>query len=225
MATMSTVTGEDATLGGSPIGHDGNPLPPPRRNTSLRPALVVAGIAVVLLILFGVGSALSGGGGSTPPRSTVHLGPVTGTSLRAVAATRALAPIEQAGEPPANVVAAIVIPQGATRVGVANNSLSAGDFDEQVTFSVHASEASVFAFYRTEMRSAGWHIESSGPSAQQPGLEVLGQLAGSDGFYWEMGALVSPSTFVGTSSVRAPGASDDLTRFTIRVFQASSDAA
>ena len=46
------------------------------------------------------------------------------------------------------------------------------------------------------MKKQGWQIFSTGPADHDPGgLEVLGKKAGSDGFFWEMGAVVSPTTF------------------------------
>ncbi len=46
------------------------------------------------------------------------------------------------------------------------------------------------------MKLQGWQIFDKGPAANDPGaLEVLGKLAGTDGYYWEMGATISPTTF------------------------------
>ena len=46
------------------------------------------------------------------------------------------------------------------------------------------------------MKAQGWQIFGTGPADHDPGaFEVLGKKAGSDGFYWEMGAVVSATTF------------------------------
>ena len=46
------------------------------------------------------------------------------------------------------------------------------------------------------MKSQGWQIVDQGAARNDPGaLEVLGKLAGSDGYYWEMGATVNATTF------------------------------
>ena len=46
---------------------------------------------------------------------------------------------------------------------------------------------------------------------------MLGKLAGTDGYYWQMGAIISPTTF----GQGAPPAG--WTNFTIRLFQQSDD--
>ena len=64
------------------------------------------------------------------------------------------------------------------------------------------------------MKKQGWQIFSTGPADHEPGgLEVLGKKAGSDGFYWEMGAVISPTTF--GAGAPATGA----TSFTLELFQ------
>ena len=46
------------------------------------------------------------------------------------------------------------------------------------------------------MKAQGWQVFETGPARNDPGaLEVLGKKAGSDGFFWEMGAVVSATTF------------------------------
>ena len=58
-----------------------------------------------------------------------------------------------------------------------------------------------------------------GPAANNPGaLEVLGKLAGSDGYYWEMGAVIPPTTF------SAGGPAHGQTDYTVRLFQVSDAA-
>jgi hypothetical protein len=69
------------------------------------------------------------------------------------------------------------------------------------------------------MRLQGWHVFDRGAAANDPGaLEVLGRLAGTDGYYWEMGATISPTTF--TRGGPARGQTD----FTIRLLQESDDS-
>jgi len=169
--------------------------------------MLVAGVAVVLVLVFGVGAAVTtSGGGPAPPN---HPTAVAGTSLRAVPATSALATIEQGGEPPSDIVDAVTIPAGSERSSSAEHQ--ADGFDAQVGFAVSASQAAVIDFYRTELHRLGWHV--SGPSSARGvrgGVEVLGVKAGSDGWYWELGAVVSPTTFAGVR---------DTTPFVIRLFQ------
>ncbi len=68
------------------------------------------------------------------------------------------------------------------------------------------------------MHELGWQVFDKGAAANDPNaLEVLGKLAGTDGYYWEMGATISPTTF----GHGAPPAGE--TDFTIRLFQNSDD--
>ena len=58
------------------------------------------------------------------------------------------------------------------------------------------SQAALLAFFAADMKLQGWQVFDQGAAANNPGaLEVLGKLAGSDGYYWEMGATVAPTTF------------------------------
>ena len=64
------------------------------------------------------------------------------------------------------------------------------------------------------MKKQGWQIFGTGPADHNPGaLEVLGKKAGSDGFFWEMGAVISATTF----GAGAPAGGT--TSFTVGLFQ------
>ena len=105
------------------------PLPPPRPGrTSTRPAMVVLGLAIVI-----VGTFVTLGLVSSHPAPSLHSGSrssaVPGSTLRAEAATTVLAPILTPGEPPINVVNAVVVPVGVVRVGHRDDSAGSGQFD------------------------------------------------------------------------------------------------
>lgn len=183
------------------------PASPARPGPGLRPAMLVAGIAVVLMIVFGVGAAVSNIGPTSPPPD--HPTAVSGTPLRAVPAAPALQAIEQGGEPPADIVDTVTLPAGSIVGASAHNP--ANGFDAQVRFSVVASQAAVISFYRSELHRFGWHVSGSSPATGvRGGIEILGVKAGSDGWYWEIGAVVSPTTFAGTKNT---------TPFLLRLFQ------
>lgn len=178
-------------------------LAPLRRVPRLRPAALVLGLAVLVLVLFGVAAVLTGGGGGNgrghgagssamvPAKPT----PVKGTTLLAEPAAAALRPIRQAGTPPANIVDALAVPVGATLVGHTPSS-AITLFDAQERFTVPGSQDGVIAFYRSELAAMKWHVDNVGPArGQADATEVLAQKAGSDGWYWEVGVVVSPTTF------------------------------
>jgi|SRR5580658_5165655 hypothetical protein len=187
------------------------PLPPPGRPVSLKPAAIVLGLAVLVLLLFAGGAALFR---STPPRAPSKSSTaVAGTTLRAVGGLGALRPIVSAGQPPSNVLNAVVVPVGLRRLSHINYGGQANQYDQQVTFSVSGTQAAVIDFFKVAMKQQGWQIESSGPADRQPGIEVLGQIAGDDGWFWEMGAVVEPSTF------GASGTGHASTEFSLRLIQ------
>lgn len=186
------------------------PYPARARVPSARPALVVVGIAAVIVVLFGVGSALSGSSGPSP----AHRQRVQGLALGAQPAARVLRPIELPGTPPADVLSSIVVPAGArTLSSTPWDRLT--QFSGSMRFSVPASQAAVVSFYRAELRARGWAITSVGPAHNAPSTtEVLAQRTSSDGWYWDIGLLVAPTTFGSGSQ-----AASDTTRFTLELYE------
>jgi hypothetical protein len=139
---------------------------------------------------------------------------VSGTSIKAVPGLADLSPIIVDDQPPANIVNAVFVPIGAVRLSHQNNSVAAGQYDAQIELRSDASQGALEDFYRADMKAQGWQIFEVGPADHDPGaLEVLGKKAGSDGFYWEMGAVLSATSF----GPHAPPRGD--TAFTIRLFQ------
>jgi hypothetical protein len=180
----------------------------------MRPALVVGVIALAILLSFSVWAAST----HTPTKPTESTGApktVKGTSLKAVGAARSLVVIQQDGEPPANVLDAIELPVGAVR-GAATDPGVGSSYDQQVQYSIDASQEAVLTFYRSELRALGWSTVTSGAAINQPGQQIVGQLAGEDGFYWQLGVIVAPSTFSASGTT-------DITQFTLRVLQVDDE--
>jgi hypothetical protein len=168
----------------------------------------------VLIIVLFVGLALA----TSSQPAAVHRGggvvSVTGSSLKAVPAATALAPIRSQGQPPNNIVNAVDIPVGAVRTSSLNNAGQSGQYDSQITLRSDASQGALLAFYASDMKSQGWQVFDRGPASNDPNaLEVLGKLAGTDGYYWEMGVTVQATSF----GKGAPAAGD--TPFTVRLLQ------
>jgi hypothetical protein len=196
------------------LGSDTAPLRPPTRGgVSMRPAMIVLGLAVLIIVLF-VGLALATSSQPAPVRKSGGVVSVTGSSLKAAPAAVALAPIISLGQPPNNVVNAVDIPVGAVRTSSLNNAGQSGQYDSQITLRSDASQGALLAFYASDMKSQGWQIFDRGPASNDPNaLEVLGKLAGTDGYYWEMGVTVQATSF----GKGAPAAGD--TPFTVRLLQ------
>ena len=177
----------------------------------MKPAAIVLGLATLVLIVFAGGAALFKPAPVKTPSK--HSTSVAGTSLRATGALDALRPIVSPGEPPNNVLNAVVVPAGARRLSHINYGGNASQYDQAAVFSVGGVQAAVIDFYTVEMKKAGWQIESTGPADHQSGFEVLGQIAGDDGWFWEMGTVVQPSTF------GARGTGSAHTQFSLRLIQ------
>lgn len=212
------MTRVDSTAPAEPGTGDGN-VPRPARAAlpSIRPALVVVAIAAGLVLLFGIGAVIEGGSAPKPAPHPTH---VAGTPLTAEPARAPLRPIETAGTPPTGVLRATVVPKGATRTGSSPWTRTT-QFSAKVDFEVSASQAAVVDFYRAELKARGW--SSPDVTATQPpkgATELLAQRASADGWYWEVGVVVSPTTFTehpsrATSAARASGR----TKFTLELFE------
>jgi hypothetical protein len=197
----------------APLDDDKPPLRPPRSGYSMRLAMIVPGIGVVILGLF-IGAEFLTSNPVQPTKVSTHSFTVPGTPLRAVPAVKALKVITVSGQPPGNIINSSSIPQGAQRTSFENNTNSAQEYDAQITLKINQSQAAVENFYRKDLKKQGWQIFSTGPAKHvTEGLEVLAKKAGSDGFYWEMGVVISPTSFGGN----APAAGT--TSFTVEMLQ------
>jgi hypothetical protein len=187
--------------------------PPPRAGVSIKAAMIVPGLGVLILVVF-IGASFLTSNPVQRPNTTARSFTVRGTPLRAEPAARTLQVITVSGQPPGNIVNAVSIPQGATRVSFQNNTEAAQQYDAQVTLTTDASQGAVVNFYSKDLKQQGWQNLSTAPADHNPGaLEVLAKKAGSDGFYWQIGVVVSATTF----GAGAPPAG--ATRFTLELFQ------
>jgi hypothetical protein len=187
--------------------------PPPRAGFSMKAAMIVPGIGVLILALF-IGAGFLTSNPVQQADDSNRTFSVPGTTLRAQPAVQALKVITVGGQPPGNIVNATSIPVGATPVSHENNTVSAQAYDAQIALKIYSSQGAVENFYAKVLKVQGWQIFEKGPADNNPGaIEVLAKQAGSDGFYWEIGAVVAATTF----GPHAPAAGS--TTFTLRLFQ------
>ena len=109
----------------------------PRRppGPSTKPALIVIGIAAVVLVMGAIGAALTSSG-STRPAPTTSLRTARGAGITAVPGRRALGPIVIVGQPPGDILDAVAMPKGATvKAGSATNN-GIGLYDHSLSFSI-----------------------------------------------------------------------------------------
>lgn len=182
---------------------------------SLRPAMVVLGLAVVILGGFAALGLLTSQP-NAPVRTQTSPHPVRGSTLLAVPAAHVLSTIVKDQEPPSDIVNAVSVPAGTVRISAQDNSGASGQYDSQVVLRSDASQGALLSFFAAAMKQQGWQVFDRGPAANDPGAtEVLGKLAGSDGWYWDMGAIIPPTSF-------GPGAPPGgWTEVTVRLYQES----
>jgi hypothetical protein len=191
--------------------------PPTPGGFSIRPAMIVVGLAVLIVAVFVTLGILSSHS-PAPVKTSGAPSAVPGSTLRAEPAADALKPIVGSGEPPTNIINAVSVPVGSVRISHQNNAAGAGQFDAQVTLRSTDSQGALLAFFAATMHQDGWQVFDKGAAANNPGaLEVLGKLAGTDGYFWEMGATIPPTTF---GHGTPPSGETD---FTVRLLQQNDD--
>ena len=141
--------------------------PPTPGGVSMRPAMIVVGLAALILVLF-VTIAIVSTQSPTPVKRSGGTVVVPGVTLRATSAAGLLSPIVAAGEPPANILNAVSLPIGSVRISHLNNAAGAGQFDSQVTFRSDDSQAALLAFYAADMKLQGWQVFDRGAGGEQP---------------------------------------------------------
>jgi hypothetical protein len=163
------------------------------------PALIVLGIAVFIVIAGVVASALDSG--STPTLSVKTVTIPDGTVVHLTPATVAMKKIISAGEPPADILGNLAVPADSTFSHFVNADQNAGQFDRTVSFHTGLSSEQVVDVYRTLFPKLGWKVIYAGTGAARDsnGTEVLAKKGSGDGFYWEAGVVVSPTTSAGST--------------------------
>jgi hypothetical protein len=163
--------------------------------------LVVLGIAVFIVVAGIVASALASG--SDPTLSIRKITIPGGTVVPLTPAASAMKAIVSAGEPPADILGNLAVPAGSTVTRTINLDQGASQFDRTVVLRTGLSSDQVADLYRTLLPRLGWAVLDSGSpaSGSAPGTVILFKKGSGDGFYWEVGATVSPTTSAGTTSV------------------------
>jgi hypothetical protein len=176
------------------------------------PALVVLGIAVFIVVAGVAASALASGNAPTTSLRSIALpgGPV----VQLTPATVAMKRIVSASEPPGDIIGNMAVPDGSDVTHVVNTDQGQAQFDRTVAFTTPLSSNQVVELYRALLPRLGWRVLYAGPGAGRfggQGTEVLAKLGSGDGFYWEVGAVVSETTSAG------------ITPFSIELFELPDD--
>jgi hypothetical protein len=200
--------------GGSGLGT----APPSGRppGPSAKPAAVVFGVILLVFLAGFVADELSSAphGARRPSPAASTPVPHTG-GLVPGPASAVLAPVVTADEPPADIVSALVVPKGTAAVPGSASQQGVGLYDATIDLQVPAPEQDVITFTRTELAAGRWQVLSAGPSGHD--YRIVAQHPGSDGYEWEVGLTLSPTTF--TSSVPGTTApAGGITPMTLRLF-------
>jgi hypothetical protein len=216
----TTETSKDETLRpdpelGAEIRLDPTELPLPARMTPRKgPALVIIGI--VAFITIGGGLLATLGAGPKVGAGTIKSPP--GLDLPADPAAKDLAVITSEGQPPADIVEALVVPAGAVPVDHAlpggNDSL----YDGSITLDVPATVKTSLAFYTYELRHDGWAISETvgGPDG---GTDIYARHNSNDGYTWEVGVLVGETNGAITPALDGGNAPAETSSVELRIIE------
>jgi hypothetical protein len=190
---MTTTSDTLSSDGIQPVGRGYEPM-------SVRgPALIVLGLAVFLLIGGVVASAISSG--SNPSFTVRHVTLADGTTVALAPATSKLHTLLSNDEPPADIIGNLGVPKESVLTSVVNSDQHAAQFDRTAELRSTLAQSQVIEAYDHLLRAVGWQVIYSGPAPQGvPGAtELLAKRGSGDGFYWETGVVVSPTTPAGVT--------------------------
>jgi hypothetical protein len=205
-AMVTEVEHPETSPENGPDDESGPAYEPVGRMSLKSPAVIVVAIALVILIGGITAEALTTGGSPSPTFQSVKL--VDGSVVHLEQGNQALRPVEASGTPPSDILAALAVPTGTKTTGSLNTDQNTTQYDRTVDFSSTMTADRVQNFYQVVLNRLGWKVISSGPDSYQPGSnEVLAKKGSTDGYYWEVGVVVSPTTGTG------------VTPFTLRLFE------
>jgi hypothetical protein len=167
------------------------PRPPLTTTTSLWPAAVILGLAVIMIGVFLlIDFATNKGVVSVPTTIPTVVG---GLAIDAKPAP-ALQYCLQSQEVPSNLHDAFIVPEHTVaRPGANTPDLGAGEYDcFEPMATTRASSNQIITFFDAQLEARGWSLFSRAASNGDP--QSLFQQAGSDGFYWELGITVTKAT-------------------------------
>ncbi len=181
-------------------------------------AVIPLGIAALVLVAGGISAALTTSG-NAQPASIRSIPTVRGATVRAVPGRGALRPIISGGQPPQDILNVVPLPEGTiVKAGSATDN-GIGLYDHSLSFTVGVSEERVISFFRAELRALKWQLVTQGaPPHGAPGYQIVGQHPSDDGYEWELGVTVAPTTFGSGSHATA-----QTTSFTMRLFAVTDD--
>ncbi len=181
------------------------PQPPLTTTTSIKPAAVVLGIAVFVLIFFTSINIVA-----NPTVNSTTTIPIVVGALPIDTESTILAECQLPDNPPPDINSALLIPTlSSAESQIRWRGKGPGGYDCARDIAVDASPSELLSFYKSHLEARGWKLFSQGDSYHAKQSQMLFQKAGSDTFYWILGVSVISST-------------SNSTVFTFRIYQGAS---
>jgi hypothetical protein len=176
---------------------------------------VFGGIVLSLAVEGGVSTVASS---SAPQR-------LSGQQLYSIPAKAALAVIANDGQPPSNIVNALVVPEGSSVASHENIDQNAGPFDRSITLSVPDPPSQVLSFYEAEMAHNHWAEIGKTLNGTAGGTsdQLFYQLAGDDTYYWQVSLTLTASVPTLTPALGGGDQTQPGTTVVMEVDQAQDD--
>ena len=175
------------------------PQPPVTTTTSIKPAAIVLGIAVFVLIFFTTINIVA-----NPTVQTTTTIPIIVGALPIDENSKLLTECQLPENPPTDISSVLLVPTNTTTVSpVKWRGQGPGGFDCSRTITTMASPNDVLGFYKSHAQARGWKLFSSGSAYHSNKPQLLFQKSGSDTFYWIFGVtMVSNTNTTATYTVR-----------------------
>jgi len=181
------------------------PQPPLTTTTSLKPAAVVLGIAVFVLIFFTSINIVA-----NPTVNSTTTIPIVVGALPIDTASTLLSECQLPDNPPPDINAALLIPiRSSAESPMKWRGKGPGGYDCARDLLTAASSSELLNFYKSQLQARGWKAFSQGDGYHSKQPQMLFQKSGSDTFYWILGVSVNRSTA-------------NTTLFTLRLYQGAS---
>ncbi len=183
---------------------------------TLRPALVVVA-CVAAVVVGGFAVAIAGSGEKSVGGAS--LGRLRGVGFAARPAGPIVRRIAEGGEPPADVVAALVVPSGAVVTSATRPRLAVSLYSGTFTIAVDHPAPAVSTFFVDELRHDHWSVLASDATVTGSGTRIFAKIPSSDGFYWEVGIVVRPAAVSITPALSGGGANGPTSTASVTVFE------
>ena len=182
-----------------------SPRPPLTTTTSLKPAAVVLGIAVFVLVFFTTINIVA-----NPTVNSTTTIPIVVGALPVDTKSTLLVECQLPENPPPDISSSLLIPTlSSPESSIKWRGKGPGGYDCARDILTAATSNEILSFYKSHLEARGWKLFSQGDTYKSKQPQMLFQKAGSDTFYWILGVSVFRST---TSS----------TAFTLRLYQGAS---